>query len=227
MRLLLIGHGRMGRLVETLAPTHGCQVAGVVTSRSGGATIADGGFGHVDVAIDFSQAAAVIRNLSQLAARHVNVVIGTTGWQTDEPDCREIAARAGIGVMASANFSLGMNIFREVVEEASRLFAGRGDIGAWIHEMHHAGKQDAPSGTALMLRAAMEKGGFTRAIDVSFTRAGAIPGTHTIGFDTASEAVTLTHTVRDRSVFAHGALEAAKWLKGRRGWFTVQDMIKQ
>ena len=108
---------------------------------------------------------------------------------------------------------------------SAALFGSRSDVGAFIHEAHHIAKKDAPSGTALMLRAAMEKAGYTRAIDVSSTRAGTIPGTHTVGFDGTSETVTLTHEVRDRSVFAHGALEAAKWLKGRRGWFTIQDMI--
>ena len=227
MRLLLIGHGRMGRLVESLAAAHGATVAGVVTSQSGADAISAGEYGDVDVAIDFSLPGAVRSNLTQLAAKKVDVVIGTTGWQADETACREIAARAGIGVVAAANFSLGMHIFREVVERAARLFAGRADVGAWIHELHHSAKKDAPSGTALLLRGAMEAAGYARTIDVSATRAGAIPGTHTVGFDGPSETVTLTHTVRDRAVFAHGALEAAKWLKGRRGWFTVRDMIKE
>ena len=178
------------------------------------------------MAIDFSHGVGVRDHLAQLAARHINVVIGTTGWQTDEARCRAIAAQADIGVIAAANFSIGMHIFRAVVERAAGLFGARGDAGAWIHESHHSGKKDAPSGTALMLRAAMEKGGFTRTIDVSSTRAGTIPGTHTVGFDGTAEMVTLTHEVRDRSVFAHGALEAAKWLKGRRGWFTIQDMTE-
>ena len=168
---------------------------------------------------------AVVANLAQLADRRIDVVIGTTGWQADEPACRAMADRAGLGVIASANFSIGVAIFRAVVEEAARLFAAQPDAGAWIHELHHDKKQDAPSGTALLLRAAMERRGYHRAIDVSSTRAGAIPGTHTVGFDAAAETVTLTHTVRDRAVFAHGALVAAKWIKGRRGWFTMQDMV--
>jgi 4-hydroxy-tetrahydrodipicolinate reductase len=118
-----------------------------------------------------------------------------------------------------------MNVFRHLVEEASRAFAGI-DVGAWIHEAHHAAKKDAPSGTALLLLDAMRHAGYERAVDVSSTRAGSIPGTHVVGFDGPAETVTLTHTVRDRSVFAHGALEAAKWLKGRRGWFSMADMIK-
>jgi 4-hydroxy-tetrahydrodipicolinate reductase len=98
-------------------------------------------------------------------------------------------------------------------------------VGAWIHEAHHAAKVDAPSGTALALRAAMEQAGYQAAIDVSSTRAGSIPGTHTVGFDSAADTITLTHTTRDRSVFARGALEAARWLHGRRGWFSMKDVL--
>jgi 4-hydroxy-tetrahydrodipicolinate reductase len=224
-RLLLVGHGRMGRLVERLAASHGCEVAGIVTEESAPGTIASRDFGRVDAAVDFSLASAVPVNLPQLAARGLAVVIGTTGWQAEEAAMREVAARAGIGVLASANFSIGMHIFRIVVEEAARRFAPIEDVGAWIHEAHHAAKKDAPSGTAVMLKTALERAGYARRIDVSSTRAGSMPGTHTIGFDGPADAVTLTHEVRDRAVFAHGALEAAKWLKGRTGWFGIEDMI--
>jgi 4-hydroxy-tetrahydrodipicolinate reductase len=225
MRLLLIGHGRMGRLVESLAASHGCEVAGIVTEESGPGAIASSDFGRVDVAVDFSLASAVPINLPKLAARGLGVVIGTTGWQSEEAAMREVAARASIGVLASANFSIGMGIFRRIVEDAARRFASVEDVGAWLHEAHHAAKKDAPSGTALMLKSAMERAGYARRIDVSSTRAGSIPGTHVIGFDGPADTVTLTHTVRDRAVFAHGALEAAKWIKGRSGWFGIDDMI--
>jgi 4-hydroxy-tetrahydrodipicolinate reductase len=215
----------MGRLVESLAASHGCEIAGIVRDGSRPHAIASGDFGEVDVAVDFSVAAAVPGTMAQLAARGVSVVIGTTGWQDREAELRDLAARANIGVLASANFSLGMNIFKVVAREAARRFAAFDTVGAWIHEIHHAAKMDAPSGTALMLKAAMTEAGYRRPIDVSSTRAGSVPGTHTIGFDSASETVTLTHAVRDRAVFAHGALEAAKWLKGRRGWFTMEDML--
>jgi 4-hydroxy-tetrahydrodipicolinate reductase len=99
------------------------------------------------------------------------------------------------------------------------------EVGAWIHETHHVKKKDAPSGTALMLKDAIEKAGYARNVDVASTRAGSIPGTHEIGFDAPTETVTLTHTVRDRAVFAHGALEAARWISGRSGWFTMDDLI--
>jgi len=224
MRVLLIGHGRMGQLVANLAPQHGCEIAAIVEiDRPIDAGLA--GAGAVDVAIDFSHAEAVTGNLTTLAEAGINTVIGTTGWQDREADLRALVDRAGIGVLASANFSLGMNAFVFVVEEAARRFSTMADVGAWIHETHHAAKRDAPSGTALLLERAMIAAGYPRHVDMSSTRAGAIPGTHVVGFDAPAETVTLTHTVRDRSVFAYGALEAAKWLKGRRGWFTMRDMI--
>lgn len=222
-RLLLLGHGRMGQLVEALAPAYGFELAGIVTGKDADAFTRD--YGHVDVAIDFTLPDAVPANFPKLAARGINVVVGTTGWQTHEDALRAEAARAGIGVMVSANFSLGMNLFQLLAEEAARRFQPHADFGAWIHELHHAAKKDAPSGTALMLHRAMASAGYAREIDVAATRAGSIPGTHTIGFDGPSETVTLTHQVRDRGVFARGALEAARWLVGRRGWFTMRDFL--
>ena len=225
MRILLLGHGRMGALVESLAPSYGATIAAVIDERSGERAIADGAFGDVDVAIDFTLADAVPKNLPQLAARRINVVIGTTGWQAHEPAMRAIASDAGMGVLAASNFSLGMNIFQLAVEEASRHFANHPEFGAWIHEAHHVMKKDAPSGTAVTIKAGMERAGFARPIDVSSTRAGHVPGTHTVGFDGPSETIELTHTVRDRAVFARGALVAARWLVGKRGWFSLRDML--
>jgi 4-hydroxy-tetrahydrodipicolinate reductase len=223
--LLLVGHGRMGRLVEQLAPSHDCRIVGIVTELSPENALDEQDFGVVDVAVDFTVPGAVRSNLESMAARGWNVVIGTTGWQGDEAECRAMAKKAGIGVLASANFSMGVQVFRRAVAEAARHFANLPDVGAWIHESHHNAKKDAPSGTALLLKSVMEEAGYARPIDVSSTRAGSIPGTHEVGFDGLAESVTLTHTVRDRAVFAHGALEAAKWLKGRRGWFSMADML--
>lgn len=226
MRILLLGHGRMGQLVESLAPSYGAAVAGVIDEHSGDDAIASGGFGDVDVAIDFTLADAVAKNLPRLADRKINVVIGTTGWQTEEASLRRIAAKAGIGVLAASNFSLGMNVFQLAVEEASRQFAQHAEFGAWIHEAHHVMKKDAPSGTALTIKSGMEGAGYARPIDMSSTRVGSVPGTHTVGFDGPSETIEFTHTVRDRAVFARGALVAAKWLIGRQGWFSIRDLLR-
>ncbi|MBL8138985.1 MAG: dihydrodipicolinate reductase [Acidobacteria bacterium] len=222
-RLLLVGHGRMGQLVEQLAPSYGFELAGIVTDEDPGGLTRD--HGRIDVAIDFTLPHAVPVNLPVLAGRGINVVVGTTGWQAHEAELRAVVARAGTAVLASANFSLGMNLFVLLAEEAARRFGPHADFGAWIHELHHSAKKDAPSGTALMLQRAMVEAGCTRGIDVAATRAGSIPGTHTIGFDGPSETVTLTHQVRDRGVFARGALEAARWLVGRRGWFSMRDFL--
>lgn len=226
MRILLVGHGRMGRLVERLAPEYGCEIAGIVDEFSGERAIERGTFGTVDVAIDFSLAPAVPANLPQLAGRKINVVIGTTGWQAREAEMRAVVAEAGIGVLTSANFSVGMQIFQLAVEAAAAKMAARADYGAWIHEHHHAAKKDAPSGTALMLQTAMREAGYDRSIDISAARAGSAPGVHTVGFDGLADVITLTHEVRDRAVFARGALDAARWLEGRRGWFTMKDMLE-
>jgi 4-hydroxy-tetrahydrodipicolinate reductase len=216
----------MGQLVERLAPEYDTTVAGVITARDNESAILDGDFGPVDAAIDFTLADAVPRNLPLLARRGINVVIGTTGWSAHEPQMRKIVGQSNIGVLAAANFSLGMNIFQLVVEEAGRRFAKHPAFEAWIHELHHSAKKDAPSGTALQLKAALERVGYSRRIDVSASRAGSIPGTHEVGFDGLSDTVTLTHTVRDRAVFARGALEAARWIVGKHGWFTMKDMLE-
>jgi 4-hydroxy-tetrahydrodipicolinate reductase len=128
--------------------------------------------------------------------------------------------------LAASNFSIGLHIFRTAVARAASGFAAQDGVGAWIHEAHHIAKKDAPSGTALTLKDSIVTAGYTRPIDVSSTRAGSIPGTHTVGFDGPSETVTLTHTVRDRAVFARGALEVARWLVGKRGWFTMDDFLE-
>jgi 4-hydroxy-tetrahydrodipicolinate reductase len=212
----------MGKLVESLCPEYGIDVAGTVDEAEAASPES---WPAADVAIDFSIAAAVPDNVQRLAARGVNVVIGTTGWAAHEADVRRLVEETGIGVVAAPNFALGVNLFAAVAERAAELFESQTGFGAWIHEAHHAAKRDAPSGTALLLEAALREGGYKRAIDVSSTRAGSIPGTHTIGFDAPGETITLTHTARDRSGFARGALEAARWVHGRKGWFTMRDVL--
>jgi 4-hydroxy-tetrahydrodipicolinate reductase len=221
MKLLLVGYGRMGRLVEELAVADGFEITGRIDIDS-----PRGDWPAADVAIDFSTAEAVAANLPQLAERGIDVVIGTTGWSSREAEMKAVAKRAGIGVVASANFSIGVNIFQMLAAEAARLMQPQPDFGAWIHELHHAAKRDAPSGTALLLRDAMTQAGFGRSIDISSTRAGSIPGTHVVGFDGPSDTIELTHAARDRRGFARGALLAAKWIKGRRGWYSMTDVLR-
>jgi 4-hydroxy-tetrahydrodipicolinate reductase len=220
MRLLLVGYGRMGRLVEELGPVYGCEVTGRVDVGR------DEWSAPADVAVDFSTADALRDNFVRYVERRLPVVIGTTGWAGDETELQAKAERVGIGVVASANFSIGVNLFQLVAAEAARLMQAHDEYGAWIHEAHHAAKRDAPSGTALALHDVMADAGYARPIDVSSTRAGAIPGIHTIGFDGPSDTIELTHTARDRRGFAAGALLAARWVHGRRGWFSMADVLR-
>jgi 4-hydroxy-tetrahydrodipicolinate reductase len=221
-RLLVVGYGRMGRLVESLAGEYGFDVCGRVDVDN--ADRPDE-WPAADVAIDFSTATAVAGNSRVLAARGTNLVIGTTGWQEHEAEVRAAVGGHPIGIVAAPNFALGVNIFLAVAAKAAALMAKRPEFGAWIHELHHRAKIDAPSGTAIAIRDAMVQAGYDAAIDVASTRVGAIPGKHTLGFDGPADTITLTHTTRDRSLFARGALEAARWVHGRRGWFSMKDVL--
>ena len=219
MKLLIVGYGKMGRLIDQMAQDLGMEVVGRVDEGRDE-------WAPADVAIDFTTADALVRNFPAYVERKLPVVIGTTGWSAHAPQFREQAERAELGVVASANFSIGVNIFQLVVTEAARLMRQQPQYGAWIHELHHAAKRDAPSGTALLLRDSMAEVGFGRGIDMSSSRAGAIPGTHTVGFDGPSDTIELTHAARDRRGFAGGALVAARWLQGRHGWFTMADVLR-
>ena len=225
MKILLIGHGRMGRLVESLAGEYGCEVVGVVDPPAGTEGVDSDRWSGADVAIDFSSPDAVMTNVPALARRKIDVVLGTTGWGAHEPALRRIVEDAGTGIVSAPNFSTGVVLFESIVAHAATLLAAQAEFGAFVHESHHSAKQDAPSGTALKLERAMKDAGFPRPIDVSSTRAGSIPGTHTIGFDGPAETITLTHAARDRTAFARGALTAAQWVKGKRGWFSMQDVL--
>jgi 4-hydroxy-tetrahydrodipicolinate reductase len=218
MNLLLVGYGKMGRLVEQLAQEQGDVIAGRVD-------VGGGDWAPADVAIDFTTADALRANFARYVERRMPVVIGTTGWGEHAAAFRAEAARAGLGVVAAANFSIGVNLFELIVAEAARLMQKRPEYGAWIYEQHHAAKRDAPSGTALVLRDAMTRAGFDRPIDVAATRAGMIPGTHTIGFDGSSDTIELVHRARDRRGFASGALLAARWIQGRQGWYSMADVL--
>ena len=219
-RLLIVGHGRMGRLVENLAPEYGFEVAGVVTGKSSPSEE----WPAADVAIDFSVASAVPSTVARMVKRGTPIVIGTTGWQAEEQAVRRSAENV-IGVVAAPNFAVGVTVFLALVERLASLMAAQPSFGAWIHELHHAAKKDAPSGTALAIERRLREHGYTRDVPIASTRAGAIPGTHTLGFDSSSETITLTHQARDRAAFARGALVAARWIDGKRGWFSMKDVL--
>jgi len=227
MKLALIGHGAMGQLVETLARAAGDEIGLVQTSRDASP---DQPLKHLleghDVAIDFSVGGAVLRNVEACAAAGVPLVEGTTGWQENEPAVRRIIEEHNGTLVYGANFSIGVNVFYRIVSHAAGLMARLDQYEAFIEEEHHSRKRDAPSGTALKLKGLMtshSKGD----IPIASVRAGHIPGTHRVGFDSAADQITLTHMARTREGFAAGALLAARWIVGRKGVFEFSEVIDQ
>jgi 4-hydroxy-tetrahydrodipicolinate reductase len=228
-RLALVGHGKMGRLVEQLAPEHGFEVALRLDGAANpeGAGITAGSFQGIDVAIDFSAAAAVPVNAERIAALGVPLVVGTTGWAGELPRVREAVERHGAGLLHGANFSVGVQVFYRLAGAAARLLAEETAYDGWLYEIHHKMKKDAPSGTLLQLKGVLEEAGYSRPVDVASNRAGAIPGTHQIGFDSEADTITLEHRARNRSGFAHGALRAARWMIGRRGFYEFSQVWEE
>lgn len=227
MNLAIIGYGKMGHLVEQLAPEYGFGVPLRldIAENENGRGITRDAFRGIDVAVDFSVPAAVVTDIERLSAAGVNAVIGTTGWTGEMARAKAAVEKGRIGLVWSPNFSIGVNIFLHLVAEASRQFSPYKEYGAWAWEIHHSTKKDAPSGTLLKLVEEMKKADPKRPVDVSSNRAGAHPGTHEVGFDSAADTITLRHTARSREGFARGALTAAKWVIGKKGWFEFSDIL--
>lgn len=226
MKIALFGHGAMGRVLEDTARAAGHELGTVFTSANAGeATRLLPG--HT-VAIDFSASGAVPAHVEAAATAGVPLVEGTTGWQRDEAAIRRIVEGRGAALVYGANFSIGVNLFYRIVANAAQLFRGAG-YDAFIEEAHHARKRDAPSGTALALQAILSRGVGREeqgtSVPIASTRAGHIPGTHRVGFDSAADQILLVHTSRSRAGFAAGALLAAHWIVGRRGVYAFADIL--
>lgn len=219
-KLAIVGYGKMGKLIEQLAPEYGFTVHARLDVNDDLRKAAG-----ADVAVEFTLPSAVVGNVETLAALNVPVVTGTTGWHDRMDQVRAIVERHRSGLVWSPNFSIGVNVFFRVVREAARLLESEPQYGAWAWEIHHHTKKDAPSGTLLKLVEEMEAAGYSRPIDTSANRAGAHPGTHEIGFDSAADTITLRHAARSREGFARGALKAAQWLPGKRGIFKFEDVL--
>jgi 4-hydroxy-tetrahydrodipicolinate reductase len=225
--LAIVGYGKMGRMIEQFAPEYGFSVALKLDefNNANGAGVTAENFHGVDVAIDFSIPGAVCRNVAGIAALGVNIVVGTTGWLEHAEAVKQAVAANRIGLVWSPNYSVGVNAFFRLVREAARLLESQPAYGAWAWEIHHSTKKDAPSGTLLKLVEEMKRAGYTRPIDVSSNRGGAHPGTHEIGFDSSADTITLRHTARSREGFARGALQAAQWVVGKKGFYEFGDII--
>lgn len=221
VRLALVGLGRMGQQLQALAPERGFDVVAALDAAD--APVTRERLRGADVAIEFTRPEAAVPNIRDLVAAGCPVVVGTTGWYEHLALVTREVQEAGGALLWAANFSLGVNLMLELAREAGRLVAGTG-FDAHLVEVHHAAKLDAPSGTAVVLEQAAREG-LGRAVPITSIRTGHVPGTHALVFDAPFEQIRLKHEARDRRVFAEGALVAARWLAGRRGVFTMRDVL--
>jgi len=225
--LAIVGYGKMGKLIERLAPDHGFEVR---ATFDGGNNAHAQALSHetlrgVDVAVEFTTPQQAPENIRRLAVLGVNTVVGTTGWMEQLPAAREAVEQGKTGLVWAPNFSVGVNLFFEAVAHAAALFAKHAEYEAWGWEIHHAAKKDALSGTLKKLAEEMRAAGYIRPVGLSANRAGAHPGTHEIGFDSAADTITVRHTARSREGFAHGALRAARWIAGKKGFFEFKEIL--
>ena len=218
--LAIVGYGKMGRLIEQLAPEYGFTIHSRIDLNDDPQQAAG-----ADVAVEFSVPDAVVGNVEALASLGVPLVVGTTGWLTEMDRVRAVVAQYGTGLVWSPNFSIGVNVFFRLAREAAGLLTEESQYGAWAWEIHHHTKKDAPSGTLIKLVEEMKAAGYSRPIDTSSNRAGAHPGTHEIGFDSAADTITLRHAARNREGFARGALKAAQWIVGKKGVFEFSEVL--
>ena len=242
MNLALIGHGHMGREVEQVALEKGLKVSKVVEAdnNTGGIGLTSEALTGVDVCIDFSTAAAVVANIEAAASCGKNIVVGTTGWYNRLDDVKKLVREKKIGFLYAPNFSLGVNIFQQIVMDAAHLFERYSEYDVAIHEIHHRGKTDSPSGTALslgttilqslrrkseLLTEAPKSAIKPSQLHISSSRVGTVMGKHVVMFDSEFDTVELTHSAKSRRGFALGAIVAAEWLKGKKGFFTMRDVI--
>ena len=226
-RLAIVGAGKMGRTIVHLAPERGLRVVAMIDAAHNpqGRGITRASLNGADVAVEFTRPEAAFHNVEALLKAGVATVSGTTGWYDDLPRVQAIAAETGGALFTAPNFSLGVAVFIRIATIAAAAITGVPGFDAHLVETHHAAKKDAPSGTAAMLRDAL-RGPLGRDLPISSIRTGAVPGTHELIFDAPFEQLRLTHEARDRRVFADGALVAARWLLGRRGSFTMDDLVR-
>jgi 4-hydroxy-tetrahydrodipicolinate reductase len=224
MNLLVLGKGKTGSLVAEVARErgHNVRVAGKSESQ-GGAALTRERLADVAVVLDFTTPAAVLDNIAACAAAGKNMVVGTTGWYDALPRVRELVAKSGIGFLYSANFSVGVNLFFGIARTAAVML--RQGYSGNIVERHHIHKKDAPSGTAVKLRQIIEDASGTR-LEIASVREGQVVGTHIIHLDSPSDSITLTHEAKSRRGFAEGAVRAAEWIAGKKGFFEFADALK-
>lgn len=225
MNILLLGRGKMGTLVDEIARgrQHSVRIVDIDENQHGAALTAER-LRHIDVVIDFTTPDAVLGNITGCARSGKNLVVGTTGWYGEIPKVREVVEKSGIGLLYAANFSVGVNLFFEIAKTAAS--AMRFDYTGKIAERHHIHKKDAPSGTAVMLNKVVQQAA-GKELEIESFREGEVVGMHELVLDSLNDTITLRHDAKSRRGFAEGAVRAAEWLKGKKGFYNFQDIWRE
>jgi 4-hydroxy-tetrahydrodipicolinate reductase len=243
MNIAIVGFGLMGQKVKEFAKAKGHNVVIVVDPVNPEATfknINEADLSKADLILDFSSKEAVVENVKVAAEAKKNIIVGTTGWYEHLPEIKKIVEENNIGALWSANFSIGVNIYYRLIAKAAELINQHDEYDVWGTELHHNNKSDSPSGTAKELARILlenikrktkviydklDRKINPNEIHFSSTRGGAVNFSHTVGFDSSSDAIILTHSARDRSGYADGAIKAAEWLNGKKGLFNMDDFL--
>ncbi len=228
MKIALIGYGAMGKLIEKSAENKNHEIVVVINESDANLPAEELAekLKGAGAAIDFSTAEAVKRNVEACLIANVPLVEGTTGWNAETENIKKLVEEKNGAFVFGANFSIGVNLFYRIADYASELFSKFEDYEAFIEEQHHSRKKDAPSGTALKLKEIVAKN-IKKDFSVSATRAGAIPGTHRVGFDGSADQILLEHSARIKDGFAAGAITAAEWIVGKKGFYEFTDVVDE
>lgn len=224
MKIALVGYGNMGRVVDEVAVARGVEVVDRFTRER--PLRSNAGLSGVTI-VDFSVPEAVPETARAAAALSLPLVIGTTGWNDHMDEVRETIESSAAGAVQASNFSLGVNVFYRLAEQAAKMLAAF-EYDPFIQDWHHRFKKDSPSGTALEIRRRMARyysGDGEREIPISCQRAGYVPSEHSVGFDSQADTIHLQHRARNRQGFAEGALLAARWIAGRKGFHSFQEAL--
>jgi 4-hydroxy-tetrahydrodipicolinate reductase len=225
MKIVLLGAGKTGSLVASVASERGHQVEIIeVKDNLGGKALTAKRLCGVDAVIDFTTPEAVMANIEATIHAGCNMVVGTTGWYAELPHIRNQVERSNKGFIWASNFSIGVNLFFSIVREGAKAL-GYGYTGQ-ITETHHVHKLDAPSGTAVSLGRAVEQVSGVK-LPIASIREGEVVGTHTVEFASVADKITLTHDAQNRRGFAEGAVRAAEWIKGKHGFYEFQEIFSQ
>ncbi len=229
MNIALIGYGKMGKSIHKLAKENGAEVTLIVdptAPEANAKSIDDTDFTDIDVAIDFTHPETAIQNVQKLADKKVNIVMGTTGWYDDEGKMREIVENTGIGFLWASNFSIGVHLFWEMVQNAGKIMNKQPQYNISGHEWHHIHKKDAPSGTAVSTaKILIDEVDRLHTLEFGSTREGEIPGTHIVTFESPVDKIEIKHEAKGREGFALGSVECAKWLAGKTGFYSIEDYL--